>query len=257
VFDILARPLIALGISLPNSRPPMTARTTAAVSYLRTSSAANVGQDRDSHKRQTTAIEAFAKRQGIRLCEPPFYDAAVSGADAIQDRPGFAAMLAYLGEHPEVTTILVETASRFARDLIVQETGFRLLQSKGINLVAVDSPESFLDDTPTAVMIRQILGAVAQFDKAMTVAKLRGARDRVRRQRGKCEGRKGLAESQPDLVALARKLYRRNPVTGERRSMREIAQKLAEAGFRNSKGNVYQITAVRRMVGVEAARRSA
>jgi DNA invertase Pin-like site-specific DNA recombinase len=236
----------------------MTARTsTAAVAYLRTSSATNAGQDRDSHKRQLAAIEGYAKRHGIELREPPFYDAAVSGADAIQDRPGFASMLAYLGEHPEVSTILVETASRFARDLIVQETGYRLLQARGINLIAVDSPDSFLDDTPTAVMVRQILGAVAQFDKAITVAKLRGARDRKRHEQGKCEGRKSLAETQPDVVALARKLYRKNPATGQRRSMRDIAEGLAAAGFVNSKGNKYQITAVRRMVGAEAPRRVA
>jgi hypothetical protein len=51
---------------------------------------------------------------------------------------------------------------------------------------AADSPASFLDDGPTSKLIRQILGAVSEFDKAMTVAKLKGARDRVRRQRGKC-----------------------------------------------------------------------
>lgn len=233
----------------------MTLKSPSAVAYLRTSSATNAGQDKDSHKRQWVAVSAYAKREGLQIHEPPFYDAAVSGSDLIHERPGFAAMLAYLGEHKEITTILVETASRFARDLIVQETGYRLLQAKGINLIAVDSPNSFLDDTPTAVMVRQILGAVAQFDKAMTVAKLRGARDRKRSETGKCEGRKSLAETQPEAVALARRLYRKNPSTGQRRSMREIAERLSEAGFRNSKGNTYQITAVRRMVGAEAPRR--
>ena len=57
----------------------------------------------------------------------------------------------------------------------------------GITLIAADSPSSFLDDGPTSKLIRQILGAVSEFDKAMTVAKLKGARDRVRRTRGKCE----------------------------------------------------------------------
>lgn len=166
-------------------------------------------------------------------------------------------MLSYLAEHPEIRTILVETASRFARDLIVQETCYRLLQVRGIELIAVDSPNNFLDDTPTAVMVRQILGAVAQFDKAMTVAKLKGARDRKRSTLGKCEGRKSIAETQPEVVALARKLHRRNPATGQRRSMREIAEELAKAGHRNSKGNAYQITAVRRMVGAEPPRRMA
>ena len=35
-----------------------------------------------------------------------------------------------------------------------------------------------IEDTPTARLIRQVLGAVAEFDKAMTLAKLRGARER-------------------------------------------------------------------------------
>jgi DNA invertase Pin-like site-specific DNA recombinase len=227
----------------------MTRKGTAAVAYLRTSSATNVGADKDSEKRQTAAITAYAKRAGYTLREPPFYDAAVSGADQIDTRPGFAALLAYIGEHPEVRTILVETANRFARDLIVQETGYRMLSARGIVLVAVDSPDSFLDDTPTATLIRQVLGAVAQFDKAITVSKLRAARDRKRAQTGKCEGRKSVAESSPETVALARKLYRRNPATGNRRSLREIAAALAQAGHVNGKGNPYHAANVARMVG--------
>jgi hypothetical protein len=86
-------------------------------------------------------------------------------------------------------------ANRFARDLIVQETGWKRLQADGITLIAADSPDQFVDDTPTAVLIRQILGAVAQFDKAMTVAKRRGARERKRRKTGaKVEGRKSWVE---------------------------------------------------------------
>jgi DNA invertase Pin-like site-specific DNA recombinase len=222
--------------------------TTPAVAYLRTSSAANVGADKDSDKRQIAAITAYAKRAGYTLREPPFYDAAVSGADPIDSRPGFAALLAYIGEHPEVRTIMVETANRFARDLIVQETGFRMLSARGIALVAVDSPDSFLEDTPTAVLIRQVLGAVAEFDKAMTVAKLRAARDRKRAALGKCEGRKSVAELSPETVALARKLHRKNPRTGKRRSLREIAAALAEAGHVNGKGNPYHAANVARMV---------
>jgi DNA invertase Pin-like site-specific DNA recombinase len=93
-------------------------------------------------------------------------------------------------------TIIVETASRFARDLMVQEVGFAKLKALGIALIAADSPQSFLDDTPTSKLIRQILGAVSEFDKAMVVAKLKGARDRKRAMTGeKVEGRKSHAES--------------------------------------------------------------
>ena len=36
-----------------------------AVAYIRTSSAANVGSDKDSDKRQRAAIESFGKRAGL------------------------------------------------------------------------------------------------------------------------------------------------------------------------------------------------
>jgi hypothetical protein len=42
----------------------------------------------------------------------------------------------------------------------------------------------------------------------MTVAKLRLARDRIRKRDGKCEGRKSHAEERPEAVALARQLLK-------------------------------------------------
>jgi DNA invertase Pin-like site-specific DNA recombinase len=63
-----------------------------ALAYLRTSSAANVGTDKDSEKRQRGAISSFAQRSGHAIVEE-FYDAAVSGKDPIEGRPGFAALL--------------------------------------------------------------------------------------------------------------------------------------------------------------------
>ena len=95
--------------------------STPAIAYLRTSSATNVGADKDSDKRQRQAIEAFAKHAGHELVGE-FYDKAVSGADPIETRPGFAAMLERI-ESNGVRTIIVETANRFARDLMVQEAG--------------------------------------------------------------------------------------------------------------------------------------
>ena len=91
-------------------------------------------------------------------------DAAVSGADPIDTRPGFAAMLERI-EGNGARTIIVETASRFARDLMVQEVGHAKLRERGINLIAADSPSSFIDDTPTAKLVRQVLGAISEFDK--------------------------------------------------------------------------------------------
>ena len=141
--------------------------------------------------------------------------------------------------------IIVETANRFARDLIVQETGWKRLNADGVTLIAADSPDQFVDETPTAVLIRQILGAVAQFDKAMTVAKLRGARERKRRKTGeKVEGRKSYAEVNPEMVVLARKLSEQCP----RLSLRQISAQLSAAGYRTPKGNPYSASSVQSML---------
>jgi len=145
-----------------------------------------------------------------------------------------------------VRTIIVETANRFARDLIVQETGWKRLHADGITLVAADSPDQFVDETPTAVLIRQILGAVSQFDKAMTVAKLRGARERKRRKTGlKVEGRKTYAEKNPELVERAHRLSEQRP----RLSLREISVALASQGFTTPRGVGYSASAVASMLG--------
>jgi DNA invertase Pin-like site-specific DNA recombinase len=162
---------------------------------LRTSSSANVGADKDSEVRQRQAIGAYAKRSGIEITET-FYDAAVSGADPVASRPGFAAMLERIAGNG-VRKIIVETANRFARDLIVQETGFKMLRDLGIELIAADSPTAFLDDGPTSELIRQVLGAVAQFEKAMLVAKLKGARDRKKRLTGNAAAARATGNSTP------------------------------------------------------------
>jgi DNA invertase Pin-like site-specific DNA recombinase len=145
-------------------------------------------------------------------------------------------------------TIIVETANRFARDLMLQEVGYAMLRERGIELIAADSPTSFLDDSPTSKLIRQVLGAIAEFDKAMTVAKLRGARERVRKEKGKCKGRKSHSEKNPELVALAKRLHRASPKTGKRRSLREISKELAKLGSLNERGREFNPKSVQRML---------
>ncbi|MEK9279881.1 recombinase family protein [Bradyrhizobium sp. ISRA442] len=229
------------------------AKTVKAFAYLRTSSAANIGEDKDSGQRQLQAIETYATRAGIELAGT-FYDEAVKGSDPIDTRPGFAAMMEAL-EANGTKTIIVETANRFARDLMVQEVGFAMLKSRGIDLIAADSPSSFLDDTPTARLIRQVLGAVSEFEKAMLVAKLKGARDRKRRTGVKVEGRRSIAEQTLErdgrdgqaTVTLARSLARARP-KGGKRSLREIAMELAAAGHTTKTGTPYAATAVKLML---------
>src|SRR5215216_3148306 len=163
-----------------------------AVAYIRTSSAANVGQDKDSEARQRVAIEGFAKRSGFDLVAE-FNDAAVSGADPIETRPGFAALMDRI-EGNGVRTVIVEDASRFARELVTQELGILALIKRGVRVLTANGDDLTDSSDPSRKMMRQIAGSFAEYEKARLVAKLRAARERVREAEGKCEGRKSYQE---------------------------------------------------------------
>jgi DNA invertase Pin-like site-specific DNA recombinase len=228
-----------------------------AVAYLRTSSAANVGSDdkykrvaieayKDSDKRQRVAIDAYAKAAGYEIVEQ-FYDAAVSGADPVSARPGFAAMLERLMSNG-ARTIIVESPDRFARDLMVQLAGHDMLKARGITLIAASAPTHFIEDTPTAVLVRQVLGAVAEFEKTTLVAKLAAARRRKGIATGeKVEGRKSHIEARPDVVKLAKALARKKP-KGGKLSLRAISAELAAQGFLNERGRPFNPKSIAAML---------
>jgi DNA invertase Pin-like site-specific DNA recombinase len=208
-----------------------------AIAYLRTSSKTNVGADKDSDKRQLAAVQAYAKAAGYEIVDT-FYDAAVSGADPVGERPGFAEMLERILANG-ARTILVESPDRFARDLMVQLAGHDMLKARGVTLIAASAPTFFVEDTPTAVLVRQVLGAVAQFEKATLVAKLAAARRRKRMATGKkVEGRKSHVEKRPEIVALAKALARKKP-KGGKLSLRAISAELAARGVLNERGRPF------------------
>ena len=68
-------------------------------------------------------MKAFAKAAGFEVIAE-FCVQAVSGADPIEDGRALATMLEHIAGNGARTNI-VETANRFARDLVVQENGMR------------------------------------------------------------------------------------------------------------------------------------
>jgi DNA invertase Pin-like site-specific DNA recombinase len=153
---------------------------------MRTSSSTNVGEGKDSEKRQLTAIENYAKAAGFLIVDW-FYDAAVKGSDPVTVRPGFAAMLDRITGNG-VRTVLVESPDRFARNLAVQLAGHDYLKRLGVDLIPTSAPDFFIEDTPSAVLIRQVLGAVSEFQEPDLVVKLRVARERKREKGRKVGG---------------------------------------------------------------------
>ena len=81
-----------------------------------------------------------------------------------------------------------------ARDLMVGEVILQQLTSAGCKVIATDSGTDLSADSddPIRRLIRQVLGAEAEFDPRVTVTKLRAARERCRARGERCEGRKPL-----------------------------------------------------------------
>ena len=110
-----------------------------------------------------------------------------------------------------------------------------LLIKRDVRVLTANGDDLTDTSDPSRVMMRQIAGSFAQYEKARLVTKLRGARERIREAAGKCEGRKSYAESAPELVLAAKRLHRRPP-KGHRRSLREIASELGVLGYTNKRG---------------------
>ena len=84
--------------------------------------------------------------------------------------------------------------------------------------------------------MRQVLGAVAEFEKTILVAKLAAARRLKRIATG--EKVEGHAEARPDVAALAKRLARKKP-KGGRLSLRAISAELAVQGHLNERGKPF------------------
>jgi DNA invertase Pin-like site-specific DNA recombinase len=228
-----------------------------AIAYLRTSSAVNVGPDKDSEQRQREAIERFARHAGLAIVET-YRDPAVSGADPIDTRPGFRALLERIVGNG-VRTVIVEDASRFARTLMVQEAGIATLAGLGVRILTSRGDDLTDSDDEMRVAMRQIAGVFSQLEKTRLVKKLRAARDRKRQSGAKVEGRKSRIERErenPDAVKaiieaveMAKRLRRARPKKGERKkTFRQISLALEKAGYLNEQGRPYNPKSVRAMI---------
>jgi len=156
-----------------------------AFAYLRVSGKGQISGD--GFPRQLKAIREYAAAHDITIARV-FREEGVTGTKETMDREAFAEMMTALHSNG-VRTIIIEKLDRLARDLMVQEATIADLQKHGFTLVSVAEPDLMATD-PTRILMRQLMGAVAQYDKSQIVLKLRGARMRMRAKEGRCEGRK-------------------------------------------------------------------
>lgn len=177
---------------------------TKCYQYLRVSGQGQISGDGFPRQRET--IGAYCTANNIEIAGE-FVENGVSGTTDAFEREALSEMLLAI-KASDVRLVIVETATRLARKLMVSEILLGEFRKLGVKVVSADSGIDLTadDDDPTKVLVRQVLGAISQFEKSCIVQKLRCARQRIKKANGKCEGRKlfGHTELERGTIVLIR-----------------------------------------------------
>lgn len=164
-----------------------------AIGYIRVSSKGQM--DGDGPARQLDAIKKFCSAQNIGFTQY-VTEEGVSGTVEAMDRAAFTDMLVMIEQSWKspnpIGAVVVERLDRLARDLMVSEFLLKELRTRGIKVFSADQG-ALIDmanneGDPTRKLIRQIIAALAEWEKSQLVVKLRVARERKKAATGRCEG---------------------------------------------------------------------
>jgi DNA invertase Pin-like site-specific DNA recombinase len=210
------------------------------VSYLRVSSKHQV--EGDGFPRQRASIQQWiTSTNAVHLAE--FTEEGVSGTAEAINRPALTKMVQHILERGDIHAIVVEKADRLARDLIVSELLLRQFEQMGVKVYEAEGGNELTEvsTNPTRKLIRQILSALAEFEKSSIVSRLRAARNRKRSITGRCEGRKpyGADPSELLVVGRIREWSNKHAMT-----TRQIAKELNAQGIRSRTGKPWSHSVV-------------
>lgn len=213
--------------------------------YLRVSDPSQV--KKDGFIRQEKAVQDYAKANKLQIVTI-FKEEGISGTK--ENRPALAKLMVSLEQNGHnIKTVLIEKLDRLARDLMVQEAIIRDFHKQGFNIISTMEGQDLCGNDPTRKFIRQVMGAVAEYDKTMLVEKLRAARERKKARGGKGDGRKGYQETEAgrDIICKIHAL-RRTPKYGKRRTLQQVADKLNKEGIKTLDGKQWSLFRVQQTI---------
>jgi DNA invertase Pin-like site-specific DNA recombinase len=195
---------------------------------------------------QATAIAKWASAKGHSIAGT-FTDAGISGSNGIDTRTGLADAHAALKDGI-AAGIVVYRLDRLARDLILQEQILAELRRNGWAAFSTSASEAayLLDDPgdPSRKLIRQVLGAVAEYERSMITLRLRSGRARKAETGGFAYGAPpyGYRTVDGELVAVAHEqatLARIRQMHHDGKSLRWIAHVLNTEGVKPRRGRAW------------------
>jgi DNA invertase Pin-like site-specific DNA recombinase len=221
-----------------------------AFGYLRTSGKGQIGND--GFPRQRDAINRYANAHGIEIVQE-FRDEAVTGTVDAMDRSGLTDLFVALKANG-IRKVMLENPTRLARDLMISEIILGEFRKIGVKVISADGGMDLTlgNDEPTGKLIRQILGAVAEWEKCALVQKLRASRLRMRRSGQRCEGAKPYGhipdeQKTIDLILSLRK---------DGKSFVAIAEQLNADAVKPRTGQKWHPTQIARVLGRAETRKA-
>jgi DNA invertase Pin-like site-specific DNA recombinase len=189
---------------------------------------------------QRAHIKEWASRCGHKIVGWES-DEGLSGSNGLEVRIGLYSALRAI-EEGEAEGLVVYRLDRLARDLILQETLLARVWQLGASVYStVDAETDSLDsggDDPTRNLTRQILGAIAQYERALIVMRMRSGKLAKKVRGGYIGGRVPygfdlapdgqLAPNASEQDAIALMVRRRS----EGATLRSICADLDDAGYR-------------------------
>jgi site-specific DNA recombinase len=216
--------------------------------YLRVSGRGQI--DGNGFARQMETIKHFCKTNGLLINK--VYREQVSGTVDENDRPKFSSMIsAILGNG--CNTVVIESLDRLAREYRIQEQMLIYLAAKDIDLIAANTGENItaaIQADPMKKALIQIQGVFAELDKSLLVKKLKKARDKVRKENGRCEGPRPYGSTPEEAEILKRVRYMRRRSRGQKkpRTYQSIADELNLEGVRTRKGKQWNAALIRNIL---------
>jgi DNA invertase Pin-like site-specific DNA recombinase len=233
------------------SRPRLRVVAYRVVAYLRVSTdrQADDGMGLDV---QEAAIRDWARRSKARIAYT-VRDQGKSGAADVVDRPGLAEALGHV-QGGRADAIVVARADRLARDLVLQEWLRAEVLRAGAELRSASPVEDLYmrDDPtdPTGNLVRQILGAVSEYERAMVRLRMEAGKAMKRKAGGYAGGAPpyGYRAADHDLVPNLdeqRNMQRMRRWRREGKSLRDIANRLNDSGIPARRGRWHPTTVAR------------
>lgn len=204
---------------------------------------------------QERAIRAWAKTNGHRVVDV-LSDLGVSGSNGLGSRVGLADALELVRDG-KAAGIVVAKIDRLARDLIVQEQILAETRRLGGDVFSCSPAEAgYLaddPDDPSRKLIRQVLGAVSEYERSMVALRLRMGRRRKAERGGFAFGAPpfGWRAEGRELVPVPAEqavLRRIAELHENGLSLRAIADTLTDEGHRPKRGERWHPQTLRKII---------